>query len=238
MAWLLCLVSIKYILPIPHININYQPLIPALLYAVHITTRCVTALLVVQFFGRSGKYLLTTFMFSIVISGVVTNFLTNTGEIVRVFFCTTMVHMSLLKTRFELISAPFLPKFEKAVTVQGQLDEFLNKVYGCVQPMVEEVESTNHTEVITSDTKKGVKPKDPTQMSDEEYALFYANKLENRCQYQIQMTELNCRNNYTHFYLKCVEKAGALASFCSSLDVEKYCNVTEVKCANWRLQFR
>lgn len=146
---------------------------------------------------------------------------------VRVFVCTTMIHIRLTKMKFELLTTPFLGQFHTAVDSGKQLKDEVERMTAFIHPAIEAVENpdpgfTPDNSTITTE------PKDPNKVSAVDYVKDYRGKLYSQCLYQIKETQRVCRQNYTHLYLKCVETVTLIQTYCDAFKVENYCSISKV----------
>lgn len=146
---------------------------------------------------------------------------------VRVFVCTTMIHIRLTKMKFELLTTPFLDQFHTAVDSRKQLRDEVERMTAFIHPAIEAVE--NPDPGFTPDNSTiATEPKNPDKVTAVDYVEGYRGKLYSQCLYQIKETQRVCRQNYTHLYLKCVETVTLIQTYCDPFKVENYCSISKV----------
>lgn len=147
---------------------------------------------------------------------------------VRVFVCTTTIHIRLTKMKFELLTMPFVRQFDSAIESRGQLQAEVQRMTAFIQPAIEAVENPNPgftPDNVTVETE----PRDPQNVSAEDYVRNYRDKLRVQCLYQIEETQRVCYQNFSNLYLDCVKRVVLIQTYCDPFKVEKYCSVTKVK---------
>lgn len=147
---------------------------------------------------------------------------------VRVFVCTTLIHIRLAKMKFELLTTPFVDQFDEAIDSRKHLQDEVHRMTAFVQPAIEAVENPNPGFVPDNTTVPETQPMDPGNVTDAEYVDRYRGKLQSQCLFQIEETQRVCYRNYSYLYLDCVERVVLVQSFCDALKVEKYCSVSKV----------
>lgn len=149
-------------------------------------------------------------------------------EMVRVFICTTTLHIRLTKMKFELVTTPFLQQFDEAVESRSQLSVEVERMTKFIQPAVEAVENPDpHS--TPNNSSKVTEPRDPDNVTAIDYAENYRQKLQVQCLYQIKETQRVCWQNYSYLYLDCVERVTLIQSVCNNLKVENYCSTSKVR---------
>lgn len=147
---------------------------------------------------------------------------------VRVFVCTTAIHIRLTKMKFELLTTPFLKQFHSAVDSRKQLREEVERMTAFIHPAIEAVE--NPDPGFTPDNITRVtEPKDPQNVNALQYAEDYRKKLHGQCLYQIKETQRVCYEKFSHLYLECVERVVLVQTYCQSFKVDHYCSVSKVR---------
>lgn len=214
--------------------------------------------------GRSGRALLVTLLITTVVAGVVSNILRNNvsgfsfslklntekkknkslftfihspnnqSEVLRVFVCTTMIHIRLTKMKFELFTTPFLNQFDEAIKSREYLQQEVKRMTDFIHPAIEVMENPD-PKFVPDNTTKQTEPKDPANVTGPDYALAYRKKLSEQCHYQILETQSVCRQNYSHLYTDCVDAVILINSYCDPFKVENYCNISKV---NMKYYFR
>lgn len=210
------------------------------------------------FLGRSGRALLITLLLTIVISGVVHNLWTNSVggmlclphsllllllvyklcvllrpqvEMLRVFVCTTMIHIRLAKMKFELLTTPFLHHFDGAVDSKRQLQTEVERMTAFVLPAVEAVENPDPGFSPTNTSGAHTQPKDPKNVTGWQYVEDYRHKLYVQCLYQIEESQRVCSQNYSQLYGECVDRVVLIKQYCNDFRVDKYCSPGRVRVA-------
>ena len=106
--------------------------------------RCISTLLWMGLFGKAGRNILKTIIFTLVITGPIENITVNSKDVIRVFSCSTYLVYNLTKTRFDLMVKPFKNAFssmdEQYSTIQKQFQE-INEI---VKPIFDEVENEDN----------------------------------------------------------------------------------------------
>ena len=106
--------------------------------------RCITTLIWMGLFGKAGRNILKTIIFTLVITGPIENIIMNSKEVIRVFSCSTYLVYNLTKTRFDLMVKPFTNAFssmdEQYSTIQMKFQE-INEI---VLPILQEVENEDN----------------------------------------------------------------------------------------------
>lgn len=149
---------------------------------------------------------------------------------VRIFVCTTLIHVRLAKMKFELLTTPFVHQFDKAVESRQQLQDEVQRMTTFIQPAIEAVENPNPAFVPDNITTAQTVPKDPSNVTAAQYVDQYRSKLQNQCLYQIKETQRVCYQNYSGLYLDCVERVTLIQSYCDVFKVENYCSISKVSC--------
>lgn len=148
-------------------------------------------------------------------------------EIVRVFVCTTGIHIRLTRMKFELLTTPFLHQFEAAVSTRAHLQDEVERMTAFIQPAVEAVENPDPRFTPNNSTKE-TEPSDPDIVTGAEYVQRYREKLYTQCLFQIRETQRVCIQNYSHLYFECVERVSLIQSYCAVFKVENYCSISKV----------
>ncbi|KAH8408056.1 hypothetical protein KR222_002615 [Zaprionus bogoriensis] len=108
-------------------------------FVVSRSVRAVTFLIFVGLFGNAGRSYLRAAAFALVITGPISNLLTNSGEVARVFACSTKLTFNVTKTRFDLMAKPFTNTLQ-------HMKEDINEIH----------DSFKELQVILADLKYGV----------------------------------------------------------------------------------
>lgn len=148
-------------------------------------------------------------------------------EMVRVFVCTTMIHIRLAKMKFELLTTPFLHQFDSAVDSRKQLQDEVERMTAFIHPAIEAVENPDPGFTPDNSTVQ-TEPRDPQHVTAVQYVEGYRQKLHTQCLFQIDETQRVCRQNYSHLYLDCVERVTLIQSYCDNFRVEHYCSIDKV----------
>lgn len=106
--------------------------------------RCISTLFWMGLFGKAGRNILKTIIFTLVITGPIENIIVNSKDVIRVFSCSTYLVYNLTKTRFDLMVKPFTNAFssmdEQYSTIQMKFQE-VNEI---VRPIFHEVEDKDN----------------------------------------------------------------------------------------------
>lgn len=106
--------------------------------------RCISTLLWMGLFGKAGRNILKTIIFTLVITGPIENIIVNSKDVIRVFSCSTYLVYNLTKTRFDLMVKPFTNAFfsmdEQYSTIQMKFQE----IDEIVRPIFHEVENEDN----------------------------------------------------------------------------------------------
>ncbi|GAB0093641.1 hypothetical protein DMENIID0001_088110 [Sergentomyia squamirostris] len=188
------------------------------------TARCIFLLISVQSFGKAGRSILKTILFSLIFTGPVSNLTKNILEINRVFVCSSRLALNLSKAHIDLMILPFQSAIDGLQNTSAVKDNF-NFVNEVVDPFVDEVES-NTTQTDPKD------PKDPKEISEN-----YSKKLSQRCSDQIQKARTKCNGTFTDLHKSCADTVPdfLVYSLCWMMDSEAVCysrmeNQTEEFC--------
>ncbi|XP_055701941.1 protein sneaky [Phlebotomus papatasi] len=184
--------------------------------------RCIFMLVSLQFFGKAGRSAIKTILFTLIITGPLTNLSKNALEINRVFVCSSVLAYNLTKTHIDLMILPFRAAIEDLRNI-SQVTEAFDIVNQVVDPLVQEIELDDDTEssVIrnTSESSES-SPRDAKSISEN-----YSKKLSQRCLEQLEKGRDACADTFSGIHEQCREKLpGFLENqFCWMMDIESIC---------------
>lgn len=108
--------------------------------SISIQFRCITALMLVTFFGSSGRNFLKTIIFTLVLTGPLQNILLNSEEVVRVFSCASYLTYNLTKTKVDLMTKPFKNVLYGMDKNLSSIQNNFKEIHSIVNPIFREIE--------------------------------------------------------------------------------------------------
>ncbi|KZC06683.1 PREDICTED: DC-STAMP domain-containing protein 1-like [Dufourea novaeangliae] len=211
-----------------------------------IQIRCVCALTIPAFFGRSGRSVLRALVFGYVIAGPLFNMVYNAKEVVRTFACTSQLTYNLTKTRFDLMFKPFQQALLAMKTDGEEIKDALSSVKDLVSPIVEEVEGeeemrrlkeeNDYMDELQGDTKRSKEIEEKNEKRIEEaqsegdvYEAKYKEKIEARCEEQLSRGSDRCRDMFSTAYDSCYEKVTVFVGWllCWPMKLTFVCNLVQ-----------
>lgn len=106
--------------------------------------RCISTLLWMGLFGKVGRNILKTIIFTLVITGPIDNIIVNSKEVIRVFSCSSYLVYNLTKTRFDLMVKPFTNAFSNMDEQYSSIQMKFQEVNEIVSPIFHEVENEDN----------------------------------------------------------------------------------------------
>ncbi|XP_063706428.1 protein sneaky [Culicoides brevitarsis] len=181
------------------------------------TFRCITSLSLVNLCGKSGRSVLRAIVVAFLIAGPMTNLLTNAREVVKVFTCSAVLTYNMTRTRIDLMSRPFMNAMEELEEDLPKIATDFERIDEIIAPIVEEIEG-NETKISRRDAESDA------------YAKKYAEKLEKRCQEQIQVAVDGCKKSFADAYLRCEAAMPVVINYllCLPMKMDFFCHFTRL----------
>ncbi|XP_012271973.1 E3 ubiquitin-protein ligase DCST1 [Orussus abietinus] len=211
-----------------------------------IQVRCICLLTVPSFFGRAGRSVLKALVLGYVIAGPIFNLTVNGKEVVRTFACTTQLTYNLTRTRFDLMFKPFQQAGFNVRTDANEIKDTLSSVRDLTSSIVEEIEGEEETrrlkeendyvddsmgdakrsEEIEERKKKAVAG---ARTEGEIYEAKYREKVEARCEEQLDKGSEHCREMFGEAYKRCSSAVTWIAAWllCWPAKLAFVCNVAQ-----------
>lgn len=128
--------------------ILYVKLFSALLVgfgkAFSVQFRCISTLVWIGIFGKAGRNILKTIIFTLVVTGPIENIIDNSKEVVRVFSCSTYLVYNLTKTKLDLMIKPFTNAFSNMDEQYSLIQKKFQEIDDIVMPIFHEVENEDN----------------------------------------------------------------------------------------------
>ncbi|XP_044013553.1 protein sneaky, partial [Aphidius gifuensis] len=211
-----------------------------------IQVRCISILTIPVFFGRAGRAMLKALVLGYVIAGPIFNLTYNGKEVVRTFACSTQLTYNLTKTRFDLMFKPFQQAMKSMKSNANEVKDTLASVRDLMSPIVEEIEGeeemkrlkeeNDYLDALHDDTKtsdeianKIRRKKNINGDSGQLYEAKYKEKIQLRCQQQLNRGVEKCRDMFSSAYDKCEETVSWIASWllCWPMKLTFVCNIVQ-----------
>ncbi|XP_031831854.1 protein sneaky isoform X2 [Nomia melanderi] len=207
-----------------------------------IQMRCICALTIPAFFGRSGRSMLRALVFGYIIAGPLFNMVYNAKEVVRSFACTSQLTYNLTKTRFDLMFKPFQQAILSMKSDGEEIKDTLSSIRDLMSPIVEEIEGeeemqrlneeNDYLDELQGDTKRSKEIEEKHEKKLEEarsvadvYEAKYKQKIEARCEEQLSKGADRCSDAYD----KCYDKVSMFAAWllCWPMKLTFVCNLVQ-----------
>lgn len=199
-------------------------------YAFFTRIRCITWLVCLEFCGRAGRHIMKAFILSLIITGPLNNMLTNSGEVIRTFACSTSLTYNLSQTRFDLLTRPFHSALIGMKENISHVKDAFKAVEDVVQPIVDEVEGEDLE--MTNYSKRSLKEINPDYDGEQSedgafYQKMYMEKMERRCRTQIDKGADRCRQAFQEVHDNCYDKLPVVLNtlLCWPLKIGFVCNI-------------
>ncbi|CAD7092213.1 unnamed protein product, partial [Hermetia illucens] len=189
--------------------------------------RCVVILTCLGFWGKSGRSFLRAITYALIISGPIKNMAENGRETIRVFSCSAVLTYNLTKTRFDLMTRPFVNAIVGMKENVSTIKDSFGNLKTVVEPIVEEIEEPDSNTNLSEATERRKRTNEDKVESAEFYQEKYSKKIEERCEAQLKKGEAKCKKAFSEAYEKCYEKLPALINtlFCWPMKITVVCNI-------------
>jgi E3 ubiquitin-protein ligase DCST1 len=102
--------------------------------------RCILVLILLEGFGKAGRNILKALVIFLILTGPVSNIVSNCKEVARVFECTTYLTFNLTKTKFDLVVKPFTNAFARMDL--SEVHASFQQITNVIHPIIHEVETS------------------------------------------------------------------------------------------------
>lgn len=106
--------------------------------------RCISILVCIEAFGKTGRNLIKTLIIALVISGPIHNIIENSKEVVQVFECATYLTYNLTKSKLDLAIMPFINAFSHMERNLSIVKESFRDIENVVSPIIQEIEEIDN----------------------------------------------------------------------------------------------
>jgi E3 ubiquitin-protein ligase DCST1 len=110
------------------------------LSAFSVQFRCILMLILLEGFGKAGRNILKALVIFLILTGSVSNIVSNCKEVARVFECTAFLTYNLTKTKFNLVVKPFTNAL--AGIDLSEVNASFQQITNVIHPIVHEIETS------------------------------------------------------------------------------------------------
>ncbi|CAO1423843.1 unnamed protein product [Diamesa serratosioi] len=184
--------------------------------------RCISTLVWIGIFGKAGRNILKTIIFTLVITGPIENIILNSKEVIRVFSCSSYLVYNLTKTRLDLMVKPFTNAFSSMDEQYSTIQKKFQEIDDIVMPIFHEVEGEdNYTRITRSLT-------DADRITDaKNYVTMYKTKLKKRCEKQLNRGAEKCQKTFSKAFNECMDKMPSFVNHlvCWPMKIDMICDL-------------
>lgn len=192
--------------------------------------RCILMLILMEGCSKAGRNILKAFVLFLILTGAISNIVSNSKEIARVFECTTILTYNLTRTKFNLVVKPFTNAFARMDL--SEVHASFQQITNVIHPIFLEVEPKRfvfdfQVKFRSQENISFSKKRRRRENLPEFYASNYKQKLTERCKANMEIGANECEKAFNKAFEDCLLKVPPIVNnfICLPLKIDFICGI-------------